>query len=151
MKRMKVDWEELELAFREASATENYLDLDTGEILSIVPGLEDEADLRNHVNLHPDKHARILPLTVGQATSILADFALGLSSASLRGRIEEALANVGAYATALAIVREDSRVWNSYARFEQEAFWRHVSLFLHEHGIAAKNPPPEMELFADVA
>jgi hypothetical protein len=151
MKTLDIDWEELELAFREVSDTENHLDLKNGRVVSIVPGLDDENELRNHVRLHRGHFALIQPLTLKQATAIVAEFSAGLSPGHVTDQIQASLQGAGAFSSALRILRADKRLWNQYGRHEQEAFWRHLGAFLTQHGIRPKTPPPQMELFADVA
>ena len=58
MAKLDVDWADLELAFRDATGTENYLDLLSGEVLSVVPGFSDEEESRDQIRKEP---RRFLP------------------------------------------------------------------------------------------
>ena len=45
MRTLDIDWADLEIAFRDAGS-ESHLDTESGDVLSIVDGFDDERDLR---------------------------------------------------------------------------------------------------------
>lgn len=147
MRRLDVDWLDLELAFRDATGTESYLDSDSGEVISVVPGFSDEADLREEIERDPERYVRLMPIDTGFARDVMRRFVERLPEGPLRRRLFAAERKTGAYTRCLAILREDEPVLASYHRFEQASFWDHVERYLEERGIAPERRAPSVDLF----
>lgn len=147
MRTLDVDWLDLELAFRDATGTESYLDLDSGEVVSVVPGFSDEAELKDIIARDPERYVLLEPIDTRFARDVMRRFTERMPEGTLRRRLFAAERKTGAYTRSLAILREDEAVLASYHRFEQAAFWDHVERYLSERGVAPETPAPGVELF----
>ena len=151
MKEIKVDWHELELAFRELSDTKNYIDVFTGSILSIVPGFEDEEEIHNLIAQNPHRIIEIKPLNADFGRLTMREFIQQNIAPQLREELNSAIAGPAGLTNSMNIIRKDGEYLGQYQRFEQELFWEHVHSFLADCGIAPINRAPQPELFHDVA
>lgn len=146
-RHLDVDWLDLELAFRDTTGTESYLDLDTGEVVSIVPGFPDEADLRRSVAEAPGRYVALQPLDTGFSRAVMRRFVERLPEGKLKRQLRMAERKSGALTRSLAILRGDEAALASWHRFEQSAFWDHVDRYLRERGVVPETSPPGVELF----
>jgi hypothetical protein len=144
---LDVDWADLELAFRDATGTENYLDLDTGEVVSIVPGFSDEAELREQLGRDPSRYLDLPPIDTTFARRVMKEFIETLPKEDLRRKLEVAFRKTGALTRCMEHLRGDERSLGSYHRFEQLRFWTHVEAMLRLAGIRPQTSPPSVELF----
>ena len=151
MKEIKVDWHELELAFREISDTKNYIDIFTGAILSIVPGFEDEEEIHQLISQNPHRIIEIQPLNADFGRLTMREFIQQNITQELRDELGLALAGPAGLTNSMNIIRQDGERLSQYQRFEQELFWQHVHTFLEGCGIAPTNRAPQPELFHEVA
>lgn len=150
---LDVDWGDLELAFRDATGTPNYLDVQSGEVVSVVPGFGDAGELRELIQRQPERFAAIAPIDAGHARHVMGEF-LGRLPADQRRRFAAAGLRgsplpPGGLTKCLALLREDEALLQSYYRFEQASFWRHVEAFLASAGVTPASRAPGVELFED--
>lgn len=150
MRQLDVDWADLELAFRDATGTENYLDTRSGEVVSILSGFDDERDLREQLVRFPGRFLRIHPLDAGFTKRVLEAFATGLPKGDLRARLDEVRHGAGGVARSMQVLHEEGRTWAQWSRFEQGELWQEVARFLVDHGIAAPRAPT-VDLFEGVS
>lgn len=141
MRQLDVDWADLELAFRDATGTENYLDRQSGSVMCIMQGFDDERDLRDALKRQPDRFIRIAPLDKGFTADVLAAFVRKLPKGDLKKKLDEVSQGAGGIARSMAVLHEDKRTWAMWARFEQGELWQRVHAFLLEHEIAAGSQP----------
>jgi hypothetical protein len=151
MKEIKVDWNELELAFREISGTKNYIDVFTGAIVSVVPGFEDEEEVHQLINQNPHRLMEICPLDANFGRAVLRRFIQQNIAPNLRNELTQALEGPAGLTYSMNIIKRDGESLSHYHRFEQELFWEHVHTFLVDCGILPTNRAPQPELFYDVA
>jgi hypothetical protein len=145
MRTLDIDWADLEIAFRDAGS-ESHLDTESGDVLSIVDGFEDERDLRERLARFPGRFVRLVPVDKAWSCEVLNRFA-----ARQRGKLKltlvEAMAGPGALSRATALLREDKAVWASFSRFEQSELLRHIEQFLAAHQLRSEAQAPGLELF----
>jgi hypothetical protein len=145
---LDVDWADLELAFRDATGTENYLDLNTGEVVSVVPGFSDEAELREEIGREPARYLDLHPVDTAFAREAMTAFVKQLPRAELRTKLEVALHHkTGGLTRAMEHLRADAAQLAAWHRWEQARFWRHVDEVLRGAGVKPQSPPPAVELF----
>ncbi|MCO5168486.1 MAG: UPF0158 family protein [Planctomycetes bacterium] len=146
MRKVKVDWAEVEEAFtlfgREQSA---YLDVRTGAVLRWTDEAMDTVELEglvDEVAADPDRYVAVEPPSSAEERGWMADFARGVEDGAARGRLEEALTETGALRrfkdvlVSLPALRER---W-----FEAEAAHRRAAIlaWLERAGLEPETPPP---------
>jgi len=151
---VRVDWMDLELAFRDNTGTQSYLDRSTGEVLSIVEGFDDEAELREAVAADVERHVEITPVSLSYSKKTMRNFIKNQGASIENKETLDALkaslgSTVGILTRSLDILREDPRALALYHRFEQQCFWDHVQNFLFEQSVVPSSAPPAPELFVE--
>jgi len=148
---LDVDWADLELAFRDATGAENYLDRDSGEIMTVIAGFSDEEELKESLSKHPERFLRIPSIDAAHGRAVMANFIGTLPPSSMKVKLTKTSTGAGALTRALTLLREDDALLQRYYRFEQASFWRHVESFLAASSISPASPAPAPELFEDRA
>jgi hypothetical protein len=146
---LDLDWMDLELAFRDTTDTESYIDTNTGELVSVLPGFPDEAELRDMIQLADDQYVRISPVNTDFSKAVLLQFIKQISGHAILKKLDAEEAGVGSYAKSIQILRQDKEVLQLYYRFEQDSLWSHIMEALGSAGLEAATPPPEPELFEE--
>ena len=152
---LDVDWGDLELAFRDATGTRNFLDKGTGDVVSIVPGFMDTEDLETAIAREPQRFLAISPLDASHARGVMGEF-LGTLEPPVASRFAAAGLKVGGLGPGgltkcLALLREDEALLTRYYRFEQNSFWNTVEGFLCSAGVKPSTRTPGVELFEGCA
>lgn len=143
-----VDWLELELAFRDATGTESFLDKKTGEVCVLVPGFSDEEELRSRIDEDPERFAKIQPIGTEHARQVMARFVETLPASETKTGLQDAMrAQFGVLSRCMELLRAAPQALNRYHRFEQAALWEHLESFLESLGVNADEAPPAVELF----
>ncbi len=150
MRTLDVDWNDLELAFRDATGTESYVDTQSGEVITVVPGFEDEADLRRHLENEPARFLHIPPIDAGYARAVMRAFISTLPASSAKEKLRAASHGAGALTRCVALLRSEEALLMGYYRFEQSAFWQHVEAFLDDAKIQPMQEAPDVDLFEGV-
>ena len=142
-----VDWADLELAFRDGTGTESYLDRESGEVVSVVAGFADEAEVRERLARHPGRYVVVTPLDASFSREVLKLFVDRLRPSTLKDELALALVGPGGLQRSMALLHDDKAARASYLRFEQSEVWRRVERFLREHHVQAGTPAPALDLF----
>ncbi len=150
MRTLDVDWNDLELAFRDATGTESYVDTQTGDVVTVVPGFDDEADLRRHLENEPARFLRVPPIDAGHARAVMRAFISTLPASKAKTRLTAASHGAGALTRCVALLRAEEELLIHYYRYEQSAFWQHIEAFLEDAGIKPLNEAPDVDLFEGV-
>lgn len=145
MRTLDIDWADLEIAFRDGGS-ESFLDLTTGEVVTIVEGFDDERDIRDRLARQPQRYARIPPVDKAWSMALIAQFA-NKQRGALRQQLDEAQEGVGALSRCTTVLRDDKAASSAWARFEQAALLKHIEAFLNEHEVACREAAPHLELF----
>lgn len=148
---LNLDWMDLEIAFRDTTGTESYIDSNTGEIISVVPEFEDEKELREMIQIAGDRYILISPVNTRFSQTVLEQFVGQMNNGDLGAKLAEEGQETGSYARCMRILREDKEALQLYYRFEQNALWDHISESLASSGVTPALPPPEPELFEESA
>lgn len=147
MRKLDVDWADLELAFRDATGAESYLDLESGEVETIVPGFLDEQELRDRVRQEPQRFVHLEPLDTGFTRSALEAFVATLPSGSERRALEAAQRKVGGLTRAMELLEHSTSTLEAFHRFEQGCLWAHIEGVLRSAGVVPCSVAPSVELF----
>jgi hypothetical protein len=147
MRTLSIDWADLEIAFRDATGGESYLDKETGEAITIVKGFDDEAELRNKVRRSPDRYLLLPPVDAGFSKAVLHAFVARLPAGSLRTALADAENGAGGFARSMQLLRADKAAFASFSRFEQGELLKNMQQFLRAHDVEPDSEPPDVELF----
>lgn len=147
MRTLDIDWADLELAFRDATDAESWLDRESGEVMTLVRGFDDEKDVRDKLRRFPGRFLRLEPVDAGFTRDVMQRFIGRLAAGKLRRQLEEAVAGPGGISRTMALLKEDKASLLAFARLEQAELVKRVEEFLAQHGIKCGNAPPAPELF----
>jgi hypothetical protein len=143
MPPITVNWSDLEIAFeRNSPDQESFLDLENGDLLSIVDGEPDAAARRARVSGTPDRYLRVDPASSREQYRWMERFVSSVSDPPLRERLLIAIDGKGAFRrfkdVLLAFPAERER-WFAY---RSELLHFHIQTWLDHMEIEAANPPP---------
>jgi len=151
--KLSIHWDDLETAVeRNASDTESFLDLKTGQVVSIVSGEPEAPSLKRRVAGDIEHFIRIDPASSREQYRWMERFVSSVSDAALRQRLIIAIDGKGAFRrfkdVLIAYPAERER-WFSY---RADLLHWHIHNWLKDHGIAPVNdapwgdakPPPEL-------
>jgi len=143
MPPITVNWSDLEIAFeRNSPDQESFLDLENGDLLSIVDGEPDAAARRARVAANPNRYLRIDPASSREQYRWMERFVASVSDPPLRERLLIAIDGKGAFRrfkdVLLAFPAERER-WFSY---RSELLHFHIQTWLDHMDIEVANQPP---------
>src|SRR5262245_27970905 len=143
MRKVKINWTDLEIAFeRNSPEVESFLELSTGEVISVIAGEPDAQEKRARVVAKGDNFLRIEPASSREQYRWMERFVTSVADEPLRERLVIAIDGKGAFRrfkdVLLAYPAERER-WFSY---RAELLHWHIHNWLEEHEIAASNEPP---------
>lgn len=151
MRTLDIDWADLELAFRDATGAESFLDRESGEVLTLVRGFDDERDVREKLKRFPARYVKVEPLDASFTRDVLRAFIARLGAGKMKGELEEAATGPGGIARTMALLKDDKPTLAAFARFEQSELVRRVEAFLAAHGLKSGTEPPPPDLFEGLA
>jgi hypothetical protein len=149
MRTVEIDWADVEIAFRDAG-TESYLDQESGDVLSIVDGFDDERDLRERLARFPGRFVRIIPVDKAFSSAVVERFIARQKPAAAK-KLREAFSGAGGLSRVMTQLREDKALLQAFSRYEQAELLRHIEVFLASHGLASADDAPGLELFEGTA
>ena len=143
MPPITVNWSDLEIAFeRNSPDQESFLDLENGDLLSIMEGEPDAAARRAKVAANPARYLRVDPASSREQYRWMERFVGSVSDLALRDRLLVAIDGKGAFRrfkdVLLAFPAERER-WFSY---RSELLHFHIQTWLEHMQIEVANPPP---------
>jgi len=145
MRTLDIDWSDLEIAFRDAG-TESYLDLEGGEVVSIVDGFDDERDLRERLARFPGRFARIVPVDRAFTADVVSRFVQSQRGATKK-KLAAAAEGPGGLSRFMSAVREDKSVLASFSRLEQAVLLQKIEAWLSAQNVSSAQTAPGLELF----
>ena len=143
MPPITVNWSDLEIAFeRNSPDQESFLDLENGDLLSIVEGEPDAAARRAKVANNPNRYLRVDPASSREQYRWMERFVSSVSEPALRERLLVAIDGKGAFRrfkdVLLAFPAERER-WFSY---RSDLLHFHIQTWLEHMQIEVGNAPP---------
>jgi len=143
MPPITVNWSDLEIAFeRNSPDQESFLDLENGDLLSIIDGEPDAASRRAKVAANPSGYLRIDPASSREQYRWMERFVSSVADLPLRERLLIAIDGKGAFRrfkdVLLAFPAERER-WFVY---RSEVLHFHIQTWIEHTKIEVVNPPP---------
>ena len=143
MQPITINWSDLEIAFeRNSPDQESFLDLENGDLLSIVEGEPDAAARRAKVANNPERYLRVDPASSREQYRWMERFVGAVADQPLRERLLVAIDGKGAFRrfkdVLLAFPAERER-WFAY---RSELLHLHIQTWLDHLQVEAANPPP---------
>ena len=143
MPPISVNWSDLEIAFeRNSPDQESFLDLENGDLLSIVEGEPDAAARRAKVAANATGYLRVDPASSREQYRWMERFVSSVADAPLKERLLIAIDGKGAFRrfkdVLLAFPAERER-WFVY---RSEVLHFHIQTWLEHTKIEVANPPP---------
>ena len=143
MPPITVNWSDLEIAFeRNSPDQESFLDLENGDLLSIVDGEPDAAARRAEGVDEPERYLRVEPASSREQYRWMERFVGSVTDEPLRERLLIAIDGKGAFRrfkdVLLAYPAERER-WFAY---RSELLHWHIQTWLDHTKIELANPPP---------
>ena len=138
-----INWSDLEIAFeRNSPEQESFLDLENGDLLSIVEGEPDAAARRAKVSNNPDRYVRVEPASSREQYRWMERFVGLVQDQALRERLLVAIDGKGAFRrfkdVLLAFPAERER-WFAH---RSELLHLHIQTWIEHMQIQVANPPP---------
>jgi hypothetical protein len=143
MPPVTINWSDLEIAFeRNSPEQESFLDLENGDLLSIVEGEPDAAARRAKVANNPDRYVRVDPASSREQYRWMERFVGLVQDQALRERLLVAIDGKGAFRrfkdVLLAFPAERER-WFAH---RSELLHLHIQTWIEHMQIQVANPPP---------
>lgn len=143
MPPITVNWSDLEIAFeRNSPDQESFLDLENGDLLSIVDGEPDAAVRRAKVAANATRYLRVDPASSREQYRWMERFVSSVADLPLRERLLIAIDGKGAFRrfkdVLLAFPAERER-WFVY---RSEVLHFHIQTWVEHTNIEVANPPP---------
>jgi hypothetical protein len=143
MPPVTINWSDLEIAFeRNSPEQESFLDLENGDLLSIVGGEPDAAARRAKVANNPDRYVRVDPASSREQYRWMERFVNSVQDQPLRERLLVAIDGKGAFRrfkdVLLAFPAERER-WFAH---RSELLHLHIQTWLEHMKIEVASPPP---------
>lgn len=143
MPPITVNWSDLEIAFeRNSPDQESFLDLENGDLLSIMEGEPDAPARRAKVAANPTRYLRVDPASSREQYRWMERFVGSVADPALRDRLLVAIDGKGAFRrfkdVLLAFPAERER-WFSY---RSELLHFHIQTWLEHMQVAVVSPPP---------
>jgi hypothetical protein len=143
MPPITVNWSDLEIAFeRNSPDQESFLDLENGDLLSIVEGEPDAASRRAKVANNPNRYLRVDPASSREQYRWMERFVASVSEPTLRERLLVAIDGKGAFRrfkdVLLAFPAERER-WFTY---RSDLLHFHIQTWIEHMQISVSNAAP---------
>ena len=140
LRELTIDKGLLLIAFDEGfgGETESYLDLKTGEILTVSENLEEDEEISARIEAEPDRYEPIERLDSHSSFRIMDNFAGSLPASPVKQRLFEALARNKPFRRFKDIVHADLALRQELFAFQEQALEGYARDWLEVNGIAAK-------------
>lgn len=142
-RRVAIDWDALEIAVeRNAPNTESFLDLSSGQVVTIVSGDPEAPVRKRQVAENIENYARIEPASSREQYRWMERFVASVTDEALRERLIISIDGKGAFRrfkdVLLAYPAERER-WFTY---RSELLHWHIHNWLKDHKIESSEPSP---------
>jgi hypothetical protein len=143
MRVVPINWTDLETAFeRNAPDTESFLDLRTGEVVTVAQGAIDYAEQRGKVQTGGDAFLRIEPAASREQYKWMERFVVGVTDEALRERLVIAIDGKGAFRRFKDVLLNypvERERWFSY---RSDLLHWHMQKWLEKEQLTPKEAPP---------
>ena len=143
MRKVTVNWTDLEIAFeRNSPDIESYLDLTTGEVVSIVAGEADAHDKRARVIANGHNFARVDPASSREQYRWMEKFVTAVQDEALRERLVIAIDGKGAFRRFKDVLLNYPAERERWFTYRGELLHFHMQGWLDQMELEGDNPPP---------
>ena len=143
MRVVPINWTDLETAFeRNSPETESFLDLRSGEVVTVTQGAIDYAEQRTRVQSGGDSFLRIEPAASREQYKWMERFVSHVTDEALRERLIIAIDGKGAFRRFKDVLLNypvERERWFSY---RADLLHWHMQKWLEKEQLSPKEPPP---------
>lgn len=143
MPPITVNWSDLEIAFeRNSPEQESFLDLENGDLLSIVEGEPDAAARRAKVANNPGRYLRIDPASSREQYRWMERFVASVHDQALRERLLVAIDGKGAFRRFKDVLLAFPAERERWFQYRSDLLHFHMQTWLEHMQIEVANPAP---------
>lgn len=136
MNELEIDLEYLVFAWQDDSHdTAYYLDSDTGSVVLVQRDLEDIDELRDEIELHPNRFLYVPKPDPLQPELDLSDFIFTITDPSLKAQLEVAAEGRNKFADCKKILRERPEEFDRWEKWQTDAVRERVRKWLAAHDL----------------
>ncbi|HZS40938.1 MAG TPA: UPF0158 family protein, partial [Polyangia bacterium] len=138
-----INWTDLETAFeRNAPDTESFLDLRTGEVVTVAQGAIDYAEQRGKVQSGGDAFLRVEPAASREQYKWMERFVVGVTDEALRERLVIAIDGKGAFRRFKDVLLNYPTERERWFSYRSDLLHWHMQKWLEKEQLEPKEPPP---------
>jgi hypothetical protein len=143
MRKVKVNWTELEIAFeRNSPDIESYLELSTGDVISIVAGEADAADKHARVAANAQSFVRVEPASSREQYRWMEKFVGAVEDEALRERLIISIDGKGAFRRFKDVLLNYPAERERWFSYRGDLLHYQMQTWLSELGLEPENAPP---------
>jgi hypothetical protein len=138
MEQLQIDFEYLVWAWQDDSPdTAYYLDSDTGSVVLVQRDLDDLDELREEIELHPNRYLYVPKPDALQPELDLSDYIFTVTQPDLRQQLEVAEQGRDKFRSCKKILQEYPEELARWEKWQQDAIRERVRKWLHAHNLQA--------------
>jgi hypothetical protein len=138
-----VNWSDLEIAFeRNSPDQESFLDLENGDLLSIVDGEPDAPARRARVANSPTRYLRVDPASSREQYRWMERFVGSVQEPALRERLLVAIDGKGAFRRFKDVLLAFPAERERWFQYRSDLLHFHIQTWIEHTAIEVANPPP---------
>lgn len=143
MRAVPVNWMDLETAFeRNSPDTESFLDLRTGDVVTVTQGAIDYAEQRNKIQSGGDQFVRIEPAASREQYKWMERFVAQVTDEALRERLIIAIDGKGAFRRFKDVLLNYPVERERWFAYRGDLLHWHMQKWLEKEQLTPTNPPP---------
>jgi hypothetical protein len=143
MRVVPINWTDLETAFeRNAPDTESFLDLRSGEVVTVAQGAIDYAEQRAKVQTGGDAYLRVEPAASREQYKWMERFVAGVTDEALRERLVIAIDGKGAFRRFKDVLLNYPTERERWFSYRSDLLHWHMQKWLEKEQLEPKEAPP---------
>jgi hypothetical protein len=143
MRKVKINWTDLEIAFeRNSPEIESYLDVVSGEVISVTDGEADTPEKRRRIEDNAANFIKIEPASSREQYRWMEKFVSALPDAALRERLIIAIDGKGAFRRFKDVLLNYPTERERWFTYRGELLHYHIQGWLTQLQLEPINPPP---------
>lgn len=136
MEQLHIDFEYLVFAWQDDSPdTAYYLDSDTGSVVLVQRDLDDVDELREEIELQPNRYLYVPKPDPLQPELDLSDYVFTVSNAELRQKLEVAEEGRDKFRSCKKILQDHPDELARWEKWRQDAVRERIRKWLHAHNL----------------
>ncbi len=138
MIELQLDMNELAFAWEDPNShTHYYLDSETGSIIMVQQDLDDISEIREEIELQPNRYLFIPKPKDNQLELDLSDFCFTITDAKLKSILEMAMEAPNKYAAVRSVLQKADGQWERWEDWKKQSARQRALRWLEAHGIKA--------------